>query len=78
MIGTGVSVPGQNLPRKRPEAPLHAIANNRLADLLADGEADTHGRIAILPVARQKDKPRGSRAPSGVRGKEIRAFPQYC
>lgn len=58
------------------EAALHAIADNRAADLLADGEADTLGWVAILAIADEEDKARRRRAPSGVRSEKIRAFPK--
>ena len=60
------------------EAALHAIANDCAANLLADGEADPLGRIAVLAVTNEKDKARCRRAPTGVRGKEIRALAKDC
>ena len=61
---------------ERTEAPLHAIADDGLADLLADGEADALQWIAVLAITHEKDKARRRRAPSGVRSEKVRAFPK--
>ena len=64
--------------RECAEAALHAVANDGLADLLADCEADALRLVAILAVTNEKDESRRRRAPSGVRGEEIRALLQNC
>lgn len=58
------------------EAALHAIAHDRAADLLADGESDVLGGIAVLAIADEKNKARRRRAPAGVRSEKLRAFPK--
>ena len=65
---------GDDLARKLPEAPLHAVAHDGVADFLAHRIADPLQRIAVVPVADEKDKTRRRRAPTGVRSKKIRAF----
>ena len=61
---------------KLAEAPLHAIAHDGVADLLAYRIANPLQRIAVIAVANEKDKAGCRRAPTGVRGEEIRAFPE--
>ncbi len=63
-----------DLARKLPEAPLHAVAHDGVADFLAHRIADPLQRIAVLAVTDEEDKTRCRRAPTGVRSKEIRAF----
>jgi hypothetical protein len=75
VIGAGLAVDRNDLAGQRPESTLHPVADDGAADLLGDGETDAPGRIAVLAVADQKDESRGCRAPSGIRGEEIRPFP---
>ena len=63
-----------DFPGQRTEAALHAIAYDRTADLLGDGEADPPGDIAVLTIADKKDEAGGCRAPAGVRSEVIRPF----
>ena len=65
---------GHDLARKRAEAPLHAVADDGAADLLGDGEADAHWRIAVVAVSDEQDEAGHGGAPAGVRGEEIRAL----
>ena len=65
---------GQDFPSQSPKAPLHAVADYRPADLFADGEADALGGIAVAATADEQDEARRRRAPSGVRGEEVRAL----
>ena len=65
-----------DLPRKFAEAALHPVANDRAADLLADGVADSLDRIAVRAIADEENETRRRRAPSGVRGEKVRAFPK--
>jgi len=69
---------GDDLARKLAEAPLHAIANDGVADLLADRIANPLERIAILPVTNEKDETRRRCPPAGVRSEEIRALAEDC
>jgi len=74
MIRSGVAVRGDDLPRQRPKPALHAIADDRRTDFLRNGEADPFLRVAIVPVADQKDKAGRRRALAGVGGQEVRTF----
>ena len=65
---------GKDLAGQRAEAPLHAVADDRAADLLGDGEADALDRIAVLAVADEQDEAGRRRAPAGVGGEEIGAL----
>ena len=62
------------LARKLAKAALHAIADDGIADLLADRVADPFQRIAILAVTDEEDETRRRRAPTGIRSKKIRAL----
>ena len=63
---------------KLTEAALHAVADNRSADLLANGETDALQRIAVLAITNEKDESRRGRAAAGGRGEEVRAFLENC
>ena len=67
-----------DFPRKLAEAPLHAVANDGLADLLADRIANPLERIAVFAVTNEKDETRHRCAPTGVRSEEIRALAEDC
>ena len=67
-----------DLARKLPEAPLHAVSHDGVADLLAHRIAVPLQRIAVVPVADEKDKTRRRRAPTGVRSEKIRALAVDC
>ena len=60
------------------ETALHAVADDRAADLLADGESDSLGGVAVLTVADEQDEAGHRRAPTGVRSEKVRAFPEDC
>ena len=66
---------GQDFAGERAEAALHAVADDRAADLLGDGEADAHRRIAVAARSRtSRTKPgMGARLPR-VGGEEIGAL----
>jgi len=66
---------GRNeLSRKFAEAALHAIADDGIADLLADRIANPLERIAVLAVTDEEDEAGRRSAPAGVRREKIRAF----
>ena len=67
-----------DLARKLAEAPLHAIAHDGVADLLADRKANPLERIAVFPVANEKYETRRRCPPTGVRSEEIRALAEDC
>lgn len=65
-----------DLSRELTEAAFHPIANDRAADLLADRIADSLDGIAVRAIADKEHQSRRRRAPSGVRGEKVRAFPK--
>jgi len=67
-----------DIARQGPEPALHPVAGDGVADLLADGEADSLQRVVVLAVADEKHESGRSRAPAGVRSKEVGAFPDYA
>jgi hypothetical protein len=73
MVGAFMARFRQDLAGKLPEAALHAVADHRIADLLGDGEAEAHRRIAIVPRADQQHEAGRRRARGAVRREEIRA-----
>jgi hypothetical protein len=73
-----VAADWNDLAGKLSESPLHPVAHDCSADLLADGEPDALGRIAVLAVADEKNESRRRRAPTGVRSEKIRALPKDC
>jgi hypothetical protein len=62
------------LARKLAETALHAVADDGIADLLANRIADALQRISVLAVTDEEDKARRRRAPTGVRSEKIRAL----
>ena len=64
---------GQDLAGELAEAALHAVADDRIADLLRDGEAEAHRRIAVAARADQQDEAGRRRAQAAIGREEIRA-----
>ena len=56
MVGAWKATLGHDVAGKRPKAALHAVADNRIADLLGDGETGAHLRVVIAAVADQQDE----------------------
>jgi hypothetical protein len=78
MIGADVPGRGNDLAGEFAEAALHAITNDRSADLLADGKAHALLRIAVLAITDEKDESRRRGAPTGVRSEKILALAEDC
>jgi len=74
VIGAGLALRRDELTGQSTEAPLHPVADDGATDFLGDGETDPLGRVAILPVADEKDESGRRRAPAGVRSEEVRAL----
>src|SRR3546814_2899274 len=51
---------------QRAKTALHAVADNRPADLLGDGDAKTNGRVAIIAGTNKKHETGHRHALSGV------------
>ena len=67
----------QNLAGKRPEPPLHPVADDGVADLLGNGETGAHCRVIVAAVADEKNKAGSGRPPSGVGGEKVRPLADY-
>jgi hypothetical protein len=63
---------------QRPEAPLHAVADDGATDFLGDGEADAQAIIAVGTIAHQQDETWHRESLAAVGGKEIRPFTENC
>lgn len=74
MVGAGDSVCRQKLAGERAKAPLHAVADDRIADLPGDGEADPDQVVAVAARADLEDEAGGRDAPAAVRGEEVGAL----
>jgi hypothetical protein len=74
MIRAGKAFARHKLAGERPEATLHAVADDSAADLLGDSEADTHLRIAILAVADEQDETGRARPQPAIRGEKVRSL----
>ena len=74
MICAGDAAVWKDFAGERAEPPLHPVADNGIADFLGDGEPDPNAGVVIAAVVDEKDESGGSRAPSGVRGQEVRPF----
>ncbi len=73
VIGAADAVIGKDVSGERAKAALHAVADDRVADLLGDGEADPHGGIGVASVADQQHEARHGLPPARVRRQEILA-----
>jgi hypothetical protein len=71
MIGAGHSRFGEDLPGQLAKAPLHPVADDGIADLLRDGEAEAHGLDRRRRAAGRGGRSRWSRAQSMVGREEI-------
>src|SRR3569833_4362171 len=71
MVAAEKALGRHDFARERAEAPLHAVADDRSADLLCAGATDAHRGIALPAVADQQDESGRGRAPAGDRSEEI-------
>ena len=74
MIGAGNSMFWQRFAGEGAKAALHPVADDRIADLLGDGEADAHRHNDIAARADEQDKAGHGGALAAVGGEEIRAL----
>src|SRR3546814_4334357 len=56
---------------QRAKTALHAVADNRPADLLGDGDAKTNGRVAIIAGTNKKHETGHRHALSGVGRQQV-------
>ena len=73
MVGAGDARFGQDRAGERAEAALHPVADDGVADLLRDGEAEAHRRIVVAARADEQDEAGRRRAQAAVGREEIRA-----
>jgi hypothetical protein len=74
MIRAGETSGGDKFTSERPEAALHAVADDCAADLLGDREADAHRFVRILAVADKQDKSGRGHATAAIGGEEVGAL----
>ena len=78
MVGAGDAALGQDRAGELAQAPLHPVADDRVADLLRDGEAEADRRIAVAARADEQDEAGRRRAQAAVRGEKVRAARQLA
>ena len=74
MIGAGDCMVGKGFANQRAKATLHAVANDRIADLLRHGVTDTDKVVVIAALANEQDEAGRRRALAAVGGKEVGAL----
>ena len=77
MVRAGDSLGRQQIARERPHPAFHPVADDRVADLLGDGEADSHGGITVIPLAYLQHEA-GHRHESPAIGREEIAAAGQC
>ncbi len=73
MVRPGDTAFGENGASKLPEASFHPVTDDRVADLLRNGESDPKGRVVITARSDQENESWRGRTPAAVRGQEVRA-----
>src|SRR5829696_8090376 len=71
MVGAGHPFFGQDIARERPEAPLHAVADDGAADLLGDGDPEPDRGVAVVARADEEDEAGHGRAAAAIGGQEV-------
>src|SRR4029453_10746737 len=74
MVGAGDAMIRQGFASEGAEAPLHPVADHRIADLLRHSEADAHRRVVIAARADEQDEAGHGGALAAVGGQKSRAF----
>ncbi len=74
MIGASEPLGGHDVAGEGAHPALEAVADDRAADLLGDGEADALARVRILAVADEQDETGSRDTTAAVRGKEVGAL----
>ena len=74
MVRAGDPAGRDELAGKRPETPLHAVADHRSADFLGDRESDPHRGVAVAAPMDEEDEARGRDPLAAVGGEEIAAL----
>jgi hypothetical protein len=76
MVGAGDAGFGKNRTGQFAEAPLHPVADDGVADLFRDGEAEPHGGIVLAARPDEQDEADGRRAQCAIGREEFRAAPK--
>ena len=76
MVGAGDAGLGQDRAGKLAQAPLHPVADDGVADLLLNGEAEPHGGIAVAARPDEQDEAWRRRAQGAIGREEFRAAPK--
>jgi hypothetical protein len=74
MVGARKTVIRKDFAGEGAEAALDAVADDRIPDLLGDGEADALRFVTIGAIADEQDEARGRRSPASIGSEEIGAF----
>jgi len=77
MIGPRNAALRQQLTRQRPQPPFHAVPDDGVADLLGDGEADSHRVVTVITGAHEQDESRHRCALPRIRREKVAAFVEY-
>jgi hypothetical protein len=78
MVGTGKAVREDDFAGKSAETPLHPVARDGVAHLLADRESHAHELVLVASIADEKHESGRGGTPSGICRQEIRAFLEDC
>ena len=66
----------QQITRERPQPAFHPVANDRVSDLLGDGEADSNRRFTVIPRAHLQHEAGHRHASPAIGREEIAAAGQ--
>jgi hypothetical protein len=74
MIGAGDPAHRQHLTGEGPETALHAVADDRAADLLRHRDPEAHPRVAVGAIANEQNEAGRRGAAAAIGRQEIGAF----
>ncbi|KHA62731.1 hypothetical protein NI18_21170 [Sphingomonas sp. Ant20] len=74
VIGASDTAFRQQLTRQSPQPPFHAVTDDGVANLLGDGEADSHRLVTVIAGAHEQDESRHRCALPRIRREKIAAF----
>ena len=76
VIGTRNALFRQQITRERPQPAFHPVANDRVSDLLGDGEADANALVTVIPRANLQHEAGHRHASPAIGREEIAAAGQ--
>ena len=74
MVGAGDGMVREGVADQSTEAALHAVADDRIADLPGHGETEADEVIVIVAVSYEQDEAGHRRAPAAIGGEEVGAL----